>query len=74
MLAIEILAILLLGYFLARAEVGLRKSLHDIDDMPLPAGPYDDENEQVWFEIAGYRCANPEADWITDIAAEKAAR
>jgi hypothetical protein len=51
-LAIEILAVFLLGYCLAHADIGLRQSRRQINEMPLPDKPFDGETEAVWAELA----------------------
>jgi hypothetical protein len=52
LLLVELIAIFLLGYCLAHADIGLRKSRRRIDEMPLPDKPFDGETEAVWAELA----------------------
>jgi hypothetical protein len=54
LLLVEIVAIFLLGYCLAHADIGLRKSRRQIDEMPLPDKPFDGETEAVWAELAAH--------------------
>lgn len=46
-----IVAVFFLGWALAHAEIGLRKSLRDIDRVTKPRRPFDHEADNVWADL-----------------------